>query len=195
MPAGVAERPLDGFDLSIMDCVQSSGDGFDGALFAQAVAAELQAMGVVDDAIENGVSERWLADQLMPFVDWDLAGDQRGAATVAVFDDFEHVVALFGPDRLEAPIVEDQQLDAAEGAHQAGITAVAAGEREIAEHPWDALVKHRAVVAAGFLAESTSKPTFANLSGPFADQVLRLLDPVAGDQGLEQGAVEAAGVR
>jgi hypothetical protein len=62
MPAGVAERPLDGFDLSIMDCVQSSGDGFDGALFAQAVAAELQAMGVVDDAIENGVSERWLAE-------------------------------------------------------------------------------------------------------------------------------------
>ena len=80
MPAGVAERPLDGFDLSIMDCVQSSGDGFDGALLAQAVAAELPAMGVVDDAIENGVGEGWFADQLMPVVDWDLAGDQRGAA-------------------------------------------------------------------------------------------------------------------
>ena len=98
----------------------------------------------------------------MPFVDRDLAGDQRGAATVAVFDDFEHVMALLGPERLKTPIIEDQQLDAAEGAHQAGVTAVAAGEREIAKHPGDALVKHRAVVAAGFLAESTSKPTFAD---------------------------------
>jgi hypothetical protein len=60
MLAGVVERPLDGFDLSIMGCMRSSGDGFGGALFAQAVAAELQAMGVVDDAVENGVSERWL---------------------------------------------------------------------------------------------------------------------------------------
>jgi hypothetical protein len=77
MSAGVAERPLDGFDLSIMDCVQSSGDGFDGALFAQAVAAELQAMGVVDDAIENGVSERWFADAFImpPFlIAWCVAG-------------------------------------------------------------------------------------------------------------------------
>jgi hypothetical protein len=41
MSAGVVERPLDGFDLSIMGCVRSSGDGFGGALFAQAVAAEL----------------------------------------------------------------------------------------------------------------------------------------------------------
>ena len=29
--------------------------------------------------------------------------------------------------------------------------------------------------------------------GPFDDQVLRLVDPAAGDQGLEQGAVETAG--
>jgi hypothetical protein len=65
MSAGVVERPLDGFDLSIMGWVRSSGDGFGGALFAQAVAAELQAMGVVDDAIENGVSERWFAEDLM----------------------------------------------------------------------------------------------------------------------------------
>jgi hypothetical protein len=113
MSAGVAERPLDGFDLSISGCVRSSGNGFGGALLAQAVAAELPAMGVVDEAIENGVSERRWTDQLMPFVDRDRAGDQGGAAAVAVVADFEHVVALFGRERFEAAIVEDQQLDAA----------------------------------------------------------------------------------
>jgi hypothetical protein len=165
----VAERPLDGFDIAISGCTGSSGDGFGGAVLAQAVAAELQAMGVVDDAVENGVGERRLADQLMPFVDRDLAVDQRGAAAVAVFNDFEHVMALFGRERLKAPIVEDQQLDAAKGPYQAGITAIAASEREIAEHPWDALIQHRAVVAAGFLAEGTGKPALADTGGPFDD--------------------------
>ena len=35
-------------------------------------------------------------------------------------------MTLLGPKRLEAPIVEDQQRDAAERAHQAGVAAVMA---------------------------------------------------------------------
>jgi len=52
----------------------------------------------------------------MPAVDWDLAGDQRGAAAVTIFDNFQQVVPLLRPQRLDTPIVEDQELDAAEGA-------------------------------------------------------------------------------
>jgi hypothetical protein len=162
MSAGVAERPLDGFELSLTGWMRSSSDCFWGALLAQAVAAELQTMSVVDDAVEDGVGQGRFADQVMPFVDRDLAGDQRGAAAVTVFDDFEHVVAVLGPERLEAPIIEDQQFDPAEGAHQARIAAVATSEREITKHPRDALIEHRAVVAAGFLTKSASKPTFAD---------------------------------
>src|SRR6266853_1589092 len=127
MSAGVAERPLDGCDLSIGGWTGSSVGGFWPVLLAQAVAAELQAMGVVNDAIEDGVGEGGLADQVMPAVNRDLAGDQRGAAAIAVLDNFQHVVALLGTERLEPPIVKDQQLDAAKGAHQAGIAAIAAG--------------------------------------------------------------------
>src|SRR3954469_10751146 len=104
----------------------------------------------------------WVADQGMPAVHRDLAGDQGGAAAVAVFDDFEHVVALLGAERFEAPIVEDQQLDAAEGAHQPGIAAVATGQREIDEQLGDALIEYRAVVAARLVAERAGKPTLAD---------------------------------
>jgi hypothetical protein len=44
-----------------------------GAPFAQALAGELDAVGVVHDAIENGVSERWIPDhRRVPLfrVDW-----------------------------------------------------------------------------------------------------------------------------
>ena len=58
-------------------------------------------MSVVNDPVEDGVSERRLADQIVPAIDRDLAGDQGGAAAVAVFDDFQQVVALLRSQRLE----------------------------------------------------------------------------------------------
>jgi hypothetical protein len=47
---------------------------------SQAVAGEIDPLRVVNDAIENGVSVGGIADQLVPFVDWDLAGDDRRSA-------------------------------------------------------------------------------------------------------------------
>ena len=41
---------------------------------AQAVAGEIEAMGVVDEAVEDGVGIGRVADDPMPFVDRDLAG-------------------------------------------------------------------------------------------------------------------------
>src|SRR5215472_3591989 len=193
MSAGVAERPLVGCDLSITDCMGSSGDGFGLVLLAQTVTSELQSVSIVDDAVEDGVGQGRLANQVVPAVDWDLASDQRGAAAVTVFNDFQHIVTLLGPERLETPIIEDQQLDAAERAHQPGVAAVAARQHEIAEHARDALIEHRAIVAAGLVAEGASQPAFADTGGAFDDQVLRLLDPTAGNQGLEECAVETAG--
>ena len=69
-------------------------------------------MRIVDNAVEDGVGEGGLGDQIVLAVDRDLDGDQSGAAAVAVFDDFLHVAALLGTERFEAPIIEDQELDA-----------------------------------------------------------------------------------
>lgn len=49
--------------------------GFAGARASQAVAGEIDAVRVVDDTIEDGVGVGWIADEVMPFVDGDLAGD------------------------------------------------------------------------------------------------------------------------
>ena len=113
------------------------------------------------------------ADQVVPAIDRDLAGDEGSAAAVAVFDDLEQVAALLGPERLEAPVVEDQQLDTAERAHQTRVAAVAAGEREIGEQPGHALVEDRAVVAAGLVPEGAGQPALADAGRAFDDQVLR----------------------
>ncbi len=63
-------------------------------------------MGVVDEAVEDGVGEGGVADDVVPSVDGDLAGDHGGAAAVAFLDDLEEIAALLGPERLETPVVE-----------------------------------------------------------------------------------------
>jgi hypothetical protein len=80
MSAGVAGRPPVGGDLSMAVPVRSSGDGL-GGLFAQGIAAQLKAVGAMDDAVQDRVGEGRLADQVVPTVHGDLGGDQGGAAT------------------------------------------------------------------------------------------------------------------
>src|SRR5689334_18185116 len=97
-------------------------------------------MRIVDDAIEDGVGVSGIADQLVPFVDGDLAGDDRRSAAVAFFENLERIVTSSGIERLEPPVIEDEQLHAAECSLDAGIATVAAGEREIREELRNALL-------------------------------------------------------
>jgi len=62
----------------------------------QAVAGEIDAVGVVDEPVEDGVGVGRIADQFMPAVDRDLAGDDRRAPAVALLDDLEEIVAGAG---------------------------------------------------------------------------------------------------
>ena len=118
------------------------------------MAGEIDPLRVVNDAIENGISVGGIADQLVPFVDRDLAGDDRRSPTVAFFEDFEEVVAGSSIERLKTPIIEDEQLHTAKRPQQACIPAIAARKREVGEQLWNALVEDGSIVATGFVPES-----------------------------------------
>ena len=94
-------------------------------------------MGVVDEAVEDGVGVGRVADDLVPFVDGDLAGKEGRAAAVAFFEDLVEVAAGAGVEGIETAIVEDEELSAVEAAHDAGIAPVAAGQRGIGEELGD----------------------------------------------------------
>ena len=92
-------------------------------------------MGVVDEAVEDGVGVGRLADDGMPGRDRQLAGDDGGAPAVAVLKDLEQVVTGLGVQRFQAPVVQDQQLhggqalEAAPDAAVSSLRAAAAGIR------------------------------------------------------------------
>ncbi len=87
-----------------------------------------------------------------------LAGDQGGGVLVTVFDDFHEVAALLGIEAVGSPVVEDEEVCLGEGAEQAGVAAIGASQLQFGEHPGEAFVEHREVVAAGFVAERAGEP-------------------------------------
>ena len=67
----------------------------------------------------------------MPALARQLAGDDRRARAVAVLEDLEQVVALPVGERAEAPVVEDEDVDAGEAREQRRVAAVRVREREL----------------------------------------------------------------
>ena len=113
-------------------CLRSSVE-FGSASFAKAFSAKIDAVGVVNDAVQNRVGQRGKSDDLVPAVHGNLAGDEDGAAVVAIFDNLEQVSAAIGAERFWAPVINDEQIGALQRAQHPGIAAVTPAERQHGE--------------------------------------------------------------
>lgn len=113
----------------------------------QAFTGEFDAVGIVEQTVENGVGVGRIADQLMPMRRGDLAGNDGGAAAVAILDDLEQIMAGAGVEWSKAEVVEDQQIDGAESADHPAVPPFGAGEREFCEEFGGALIEHGPVIA------------------------------------------------
>ena len=63
---------------------RSSILGVFGARLSHALAGEFDAMGVMNEAVEDGVGIGWITDDIVPAVDGKLACDDGGAAAIAL---------------------------------------------------------------------------------------------------------------
>lgn len=93
----------------------------------EALSFEFDAVGVVDEAIEDRVGD---ADDFVPAIDGQLAGDDNRAGFVSVLDDFEQITALVGVERFWSPVVQDQQIKSDDRQQYLGIAAIGAAECE-----------------------------------------------------------------
>ena len=149
-------------------------------------------MGVVHQAVEDGVGDGRIGDHLVPVFDVDLTGHDGAAAALPVIEDLQQIPALVRRHVGQAPVVEDQQLAAGYGFEKTRMAAIAARQRQGIEQPGYALIEHRAIIPARLMTEGTGKPTFAEPGFADNDQVLVLVDPIAGCELGEQRLVEAA---
>src|SRR5208283_4333953 len=112
--------------------------------------------------------------------------------SVSLLEDFEQVVAGARVERLQAPVVEDQQIGSSDGFQHAGMASVAARQGEVFAELGPAVIEHGAIVAAGLVADGAGEPAFADAAGADEGQIVVGVDPGALSELLEEGAVETA---
>ena len=146
----------------------------------------------MNEAIQDRIAESGVTDDVVPKVDGGLACDDGRVPTMAVIKDLQEVAPFGRIEDRQTPIVEDEELNAADGFEQAAIATVTASEGERLEQARDAVILDRMIVAASLVAEGASNPTLAQAGWPCDEQVLVAVDPVAADESGEDGAVDAA---
>ena len=70
--------------------------------YCYAFSGELKAVSVVNEAVQDGVGEGSVAQNVVPMFDRDLAGNDGRGATVAIIQDLQKV-APFGRIETERP--------------------------------------------------------------------------------------------
>src|ERR1700704_3335144 len=108
---------------------------------AHAFAGEFDAVGIVNETVQDGVGIGRIADYFVPSVYWKLGGNHRGAASVAFLEGFQEIMSGGGVGRLPSPNVGGEKVGAAEVAKKTGRATVAAGQRQFLEQPRHALVE------------------------------------------------------
>jgi 2-methylisocitrate lyase-like PEP mutase family enzyme len=93
-------------------------------------ASEFEAVSVVNEAIQNGIGVCWIADQVEPVSNGELAGHHRRAAGVTVLEDFEEAMVSIAVERFEAPVIGDKDVHPGKAFHSRGDAAIALGERQ-----------------------------------------------------------------
>src|SRR5262245_670040 len=110
-------------------------------------------MGVVQEPVADRVSQRGLPDEVVPLGRVMLARDDRGAAAVAILENLEQVAALLILRRGEAPVVEEEHVEAGELAEEPTVRAVGAGQAQVIEQARDATVVGAVAAAARLIGE------------------------------------------
>ena len=133
----------------------------------------------MDEAVEDGVGDRRIADDLIPAIDRHLAGEEDRPGIVAIFDDLEEIATLVGAERLGSPIVEDEEVDAGDLAQELGVATVGAREGQGGEQAGDAMIGDGEIVPACLMPKRAGEPAFADAAWPGDQQIVLGADPVA----------------
>lgn len=85
---------------------------------AKAFAIHLEDVAMVRESIQQGCRHAFALEDLAPFTEGQVAGDQQAAAFVAIGEDLEQQLGSGAAEREVAEFVHDQQVDFVEPLQQ-----------------------------------------------------------------------------
>ena len=78
---------------------------------AIAFAADDHAIAMVRETIQSCAGEQRIVEYLWPFFEGAVAGDNDGAALIAFADDLVQILGSLGRDRMQAEVIQHQEID------------------------------------------------------------------------------------
>jgi len=150
-------------------------------------------VGVMHQAVEDGVSDRGIADALVPMIDGKLSGHDGGGAAVPVLDDLEEISSLWGGHRGQAEIIDDQDFGLEQFFHELWIGAVCSGDGEFLEQARQPDVVGLETHPASSVCQSAGEIGLANSSGTSDDDVLGIGNPFTLSQLEDDRFIETSG--
>ena len=111
-------------------------------MLSEALSFEFDAVGVVDEAIEDCVGDGGISDNFVPAIDGQLAGDDDRTSFISVLDDLEQIAALIGVERLRSPVIKNEQIETGDSTQHLGITAIGSAECQGGEETRHAVVRN-----------------------------------------------------
>lgn len=135
-------------------------------------------MRVMYDAVEDAVGECGIADLLMPFGHRQLRSEDQRPRLITVFANLPKIAALRFGKRRHGPVVDQQDVDAAEPRQQSAETAIGARDGEIAKQRGCPCVISRVSVTASFMRQRRSKVALAYAGWSQHENVFVLRHPL-----------------
>ena len=149
-------------------------------------------MSVVDDPVEDDVSDGGFADEVVPIGDGELCGDEGGPSAISFVADLEEVEPLAVGEAMSTPVVEDEELDPCEFVDEPGEPSVETRHGEVLEESGHTDIEDGAVEPCGVMFEGAGEPCFAGAGLTDQDQIVVGLEAFALGVGEDIATVEAA---
>ena len=99
------------------------------------LAAQVQVIGVVNDAVQDGVGQSWIIEVGMPLLDLELAGDDGGGLVVAIIEDFQQIPFALIRERPDREVVDQEQVRFGECAQEGRAALEGVGTGQFIDQP------------------------------------------------------------
>lgn len=135
-------------------------------LFPQRISLQVELMGVVDQAVEDGVGQGGVADGGVPMFNRKLAGDDGRTAAVTVVEHFQQVAPVRVVEHGEPPIVNHEHVYFGQLLEQLHVAAIGAANGQLVKHARQAYVISTATHAASLVRQRAGQQVLPMPVGP-----------------------------
>ena len=141
----------------------------------------------MNEAVQDRIGQGGVSDPVVPLRKRDLGRHECCSDIVAVFKDFEEILAVFGGHGRKKKVFNYDDVLPGQILQEARIFSGVAGNVERLEEAREADQEDPVSHAAGLVSQGFSQVAFANAGRPGDEDVLVVGDPLAGEKRLDQG--------